>query len=131
MDVDTKELFYDKLTLVYIELERFTKELKDVETFLEQWIYLIKHLHELKGSPQELNIEVIEKILEIAKTAKMNKYEVMIYVKNLHDMGVVQSQFNKMSKTIAALQSSNTALQSNNAALQNENAELRRRLGIN
>ena len=67
-------------------------------------------------------------------------------------MGVVRSEFNKMSNTIAeqrgiinmqgntiaglqsnnvALQSSNTALQSNNTALQNENAELRRRLGIN
>ena len=138
MDVETKKLFYDKLTLVYIELERFTKKLKDVKSFPEQWIYLIKHLHELKGSPEELNIEVVEKILEIAKTAKMSKYEVMIYLKNLHDMGVVRSQFNKMSKTIAeqrdtiaGLQGSNTALQSSNTALQNENAELRRRLGIN
>ena len=124
MDVDAKETFYDKLTLVYIELARFSKELKDVKTFLEQWIYIIKHLHELKTLPEELKIEVVDTIFEIAKIAKMSKDEVFIYLKSVNDMGLVQEEIRKKDNTIAALQSER-------AALQNENAELRRMLGIN
>jgi len=81
--------------------------------------------------------DIFEKILDIAKIAKMNKKDARKYLKSLNDMGVVQSEIRRRDNTIAALQSSNTALQSsnttlqsNNAALQNENAELRRRLGI-
>ena len=63
IDSDTGELFYDKLTFFYIELPRFTKELQELKTFFEQWIFIIKHLHELNDLPEEFrNGEVFEQL---------------------------------------------------------------------
>ena len=84
IDCDTKELFYDKLTFVYIELPYFTKELKDLKTFFEQWIYIIKHLHELNDLPEKFREEeVFEQLFEIAKIARMTKNEVNNYLRNV------------------------------------------------
>ena len=97
------EVFSNKLNIVCIELTRFGKELKDVQTLLEKWIYLIKHLHELTNMPEELKNEIFEKIFEIAKIAKMSKDEVYIYLKSLNEMNVVQSEIRRRDDKIAAL----------------------------
>jgi predicted transposase/invertase (TIGR01784 family) len=93
IDCDTKELFYDKLTLVYIELPRFTKELQELKTFFEQWIFIIKHLHELNDLPEKLRKDkVFGKLFEIAKIARMTKDEVNNYLKDLNDMNIVKNE---------------------------------------
>ena len=101
MDRKTREVFTDKLTFVCIELPRFGKKLKNVKTGLEQWVYLIKHLHEMKGVPEKLKNEVFEKIFEMAKIAKMNKKEVYKYIKSLNEMNIVQNEINRRDRAIA------------------------------
>ena len=124
MDEETKEIFYEKLSLMYIELPKFSKKLDEVKTFFEQWIYLIKNMHRLKNVPKKFTDEIFETVFETAKIAKMDKKQVYNYVKSLNDMNIVKNQFNRMSNTIASLQSSNTALQSSNTALQSSNTAL-------
>ena len=93
IDCDTKELFYDKLTFIYIELPRFTKELNDLKTFFEQWIFIIKHLHELNDLPEKFRKdEVFEKLFEIAQIARMTKNEVNNYLKDLNNMNIVRNE---------------------------------------
>ena len=94
--------------------------------------------HKLDSLPENLQNEVFEKVGELAKTDKMNKNEVIAYLKSLYDMNIVQNEIRSRDNTIAhqrgtiaAQGNTIAALQSNNTALQNENAELRRRLGIN
>ena len=93
IDCDTKELFYDKLTFIYIELPCFTKELNDLKTFFEQWIFIIKHLHELNDLPEKFRKdEVFEKLFEIAQIARMTKNEVNNYLKDLNNMNIVRNE---------------------------------------
>jgi predicted transposase/invertase (TIGR01784 family) len=102
IDCDTKELFYDKLTLVYIELPNFSKELKDVKTFFEQWVFIIKHLHELNDLPKEFSKdEVFEQLFETAKIARMTKNEVDNYLKDLNDMNIVKNEIRTRDRIIA------------------------------
>ena len=124
MDEETKEVFYEKLSLVYIELPKFSKKLDEVKTFVEQWIYLVKNMHRLKKLPISFTDEIFETVFEIAKIAKMDKKDAYKYFKSLNSMNVVKSQFNRMQNTIATLQSSNKALKSNNTALQSSNTAL-------
>ena len=76
MDEETKEVFYEKLSLVYIELPKFSKKLDEVKTFIEQWIYLVKNMHRLKNIPKNFKDEIFETVFEVAKIAKMDKKDV-------------------------------------------------------
>ena len=81
---DTHEVLYNKLTFVCIELPLFGKTLRGAKTALDQWIFLIKRLHELKNIPKKYKTEIFEKIFEMAKIAKMDKKEVHSYLKSLN-----------------------------------------------
>ena len=141
IDRETHQLFYDKLTFVFIELPRFTKELHELQTFFEQWMFIIRNLHELTDIPEALRNEVFEKLFEEAKITRMTKQEKDTYftsLKNLHAMNLAKIELGKMQKTIATmgkdlatmgkdLAAKDKAL----AAKEKEIAELRRRLGLN
>jgi predicted transposase/invertase (TIGR01784 family) len=145
IDRDTHQLFYDKLTFVYLELPRFTKNENGLQTEVEQWMYALKYLPKLDRLPFALRNEVFEKLFEHARIAKMSRREQNNYYKSLHDMGIVRNQISKMENTIAArdntiaaLTQNNTALIQDNAAskntiasLQKELADLRRQTGRN
>ena len=131
INYDTGKVFYDKLTFVYIELPNFTKELKDVKTFFEQWVYIIRHLHKLKDMPKKFrNDEIFEKLFEIAKIARMTKKEVDTYLKDLNNMNIVKNEIRARDNIIA--QRDNTiAVQGNTIAQQAQRiAELERMAGL-
>ena len=85
-----------------LELPRFGKKLQKVKTILEQWIFLIKHLHELKNIPKKLENEIFNIVYEMAKIAKMSKKEVRIYLKSLNDMSMVEYEIKRRDRAIAA-----------------------------
>ena len=102
-DRDTHRVFYDKLTFVYIELPRFTKELHELKSFFEQWMFLLRYLHELDSIPHAFSNEAFEKLFEEAKIARMTKKEKDIYfnsLKNLSSMNIAQIELNKLNKAI-------------------------------
>ena len=120
-------------------MPRFAKEWEDVKTFFEQWVFLIKHLHELKDVPENLRQdEVFKQLFEKAKIAKMTKKEVMNYLKDLNDMNIVKNEIRTRDNIIA--QRDNIIAQKDKAmaqmgkALQKANAriaELERRKDLN
>ena len=142
------KIFYDKLTFVYIELPRFTKELKDVRSFFEKWIYLISNLHNMDGKPsRKFPKKVFGQLFEEAKIARMSKKEKNNYytsLKNFSNMNLAKIELNKlhntiaimgnnieaMGKDIAARDNAIAAMKKENAAMKKENAELRRKLGL-
>jgi len=104
MDRETHRVFYDKLTFVYIELPHFNKELNELKTFFEKWMFIIRSLHELKDIPEVLQNEVFKKLFEEAKIAKMTKKEKTAYfhsLKNLSDMNIAQIEQNKLKQALA------------------------------
>jgi len=102
-----------------------------VKTFFEQWVFIIKHLHELNDMPENLRQdEVFEKLFEIAKIARMTKKEVINYLKDLNDMNIVKNEIRtrdniiaQMGNTIAHL--GNTIAQKDNIIAQKDNALLK------
>jgi len=151
---DTNEAFYDtdRFTLVCVELPLFDKTLQGVKTALEQWIFLIKNLHELNSIPEKYKTEVFENIFEMAKIAKMDKKEVSLYLKSLNEMNMVQYEINRRDRAIEVrdntiMQQGNTIMQQGNtiaivtserdnawniiAQKDKEIEELKRRFGLN
>jgi predicted transposase/invertase (TIGR01784 family) len=126
MDIDDRRIFYDGLTLVYLELPLFTKNEKQLKTKFEQWVYALKYLPKLDKLPEALRNDVFEKLFEEAKIAKMSRKELNEYNKSrkiLSDMNIVKHQLEKKDKAIETLSNDVVTLSNNVTTLSNQNAE--------
>jgi predicted transposase/invertase (TIGR01784 family) len=77
------EVFYDKLTFIYLEMPKFTKTLEELETTLDKWLYVLKHLPKLQEKPLKLQERVFGKLFESAQIAKFNQEEMQKYEESL------------------------------------------------
>lgn len=82
-DIARKEVFYDKLTYVYIELPNFGLQPEGLVTEADRWIYLLKNLPELQDIPAELAKESFVKVFEIAREAALSPRERLFYEASL------------------------------------------------
>jgi len=83
-DIDTHKIFYDKLTFIYLEMPKFTKEVDELETHFEKWMYVLKNLKRLDSIPDRLREKVFEKIFTTAEIAKLTPEEYKAYVDSLN-----------------------------------------------
>jgi len=123
--------YYNKLTIIYLELPRFTKKESELKTNVEQWVYALKYLPKLAKMPTALRNEIFGKLFELAQIAKMTKKEQNAYYKSLHDMGIVKNEIAKRDRTIFAQGNTITAQGNTITAQAQRIAELERQLGIN
>ncbi|NWF67384.1 MAG: Rpn family recombination-promoting nuclease/putative transposase [Campylobacterales bacterium] len=64
----------------FIELSKFNKNLKQLETTLDKWLYFIKNAKDLELIPNELeNITELKEAFEVATQYSWNKEEMKIY----------------------------------------------------
>jgi predicted transposase/invertase (TIGR01784 family) len=71
IDKQTHEVFYDKLTFIYLEMTRFRKEVHELENHFDKWMYVLKNLHRLQERPVQLQEKVFEKVFSEAEIAKL------------------------------------------------------------
>ncbi|HJA82645.1 MAG TPA: PD-(D/E)XK nuclease family transposase, partial [Candidatus Bacteroides intestinavium] len=83
MDTRTKEVFYDKLTFIYLEMPKFTKTEDQLVTMFDKWLYAIRHLATLLNRPKALYEKVFEQLFTAAEIAKFNPEELMEYEDSL------------------------------------------------
>ncbi|HIK33814.1 MAG TPA: PD-(D/E)XK nuclease family transposase [Oscillatoriales cyanobacterium M59_W2019_021] len=69
------EVFYDKLKFIYIELPKFTKTLEQLETHLDKWLFLLKHLPDLTDIPPPLQESIFSRLFEVAELANFSPPE--------------------------------------------------------
>ncbi|MEA5419543.1 Rpn family recombination-promoting nuclease/putative transposase [Spirulina sp. CCNP1310] len=68
--------FHEKLQFIYIELPKFTKPLEELETPLDQWLYVLQHLSELSDRPDLLQENpVFNQLFELAEFAGLSRSE--------------------------------------------------------
>jgi predicted transposase/invertase (TIGR01784 family) len=77
------EVFYEKLKFIYIELPKFTKSLEELETHLDKWLFLLKHLAELNDPPSPLQEAVFTELFEVAEIANFSPMEQETYQSSL------------------------------------------------
>lgn len=79
MDVNTKKIFYDKLTFIYLELPKFTKTEDELETIFEKWVYVLKNLSRLLERPAALQERVFNRLFEAASIARFTPTQLQEY----------------------------------------------------
>ena len=82
-DTETKKVFYDKLTFIYLEMPKFNKTIDQLETRFDKWLYVIKNLSKLDRVPEKLHEKIFDKLFETAEIAKFTTDEVRSYEDSL------------------------------------------------
>lgn len=79
VDMQTQNVFQDKLTYIYLEMPKFNKTELELETLLDKWLYAIRNLEILTERPQVLHEEVFQHLFEAADIAKFDRKERALY----------------------------------------------------
>lgn len=82
-DIETKKVFYNKLTFIYLEMPKFNKTLDELESRFDRWLYVIRNLNKLERVPEKLRERVFEKLFEVAEIAKFTPEQVQSYENSL------------------------------------------------
>lgn len=82
-DTRTKEVFYDKLTFIYLEMPKFNKKEEDLHGMFEKWLFVLRNLSRLLERPKALQERIFTKLFEAAEVAKFTKAEYDSYEESL------------------------------------------------
>ena len=77
------EIFYDKLTFIYLEMPHFTKTEEELETAYDKWLYVLKYLPNLTERPKNLQERIFQRLFEAAEIAKFSAEEKQQYEESL------------------------------------------------
>jgi len=80
---ETNEVFYDKLTFIYLEMPKFNKTVDELETRFDKWLYVIKNLNKLDRIPEKLREKIFDKVFETAEIAKFTPDQIRSYEDSL------------------------------------------------
>ena len=79
MNRKSKEIFSDKLRLVYLQLPLFEKGVDECENDFDRWIYVLKNMETIKRLPWAAQNSVFQKLAEIADVSSLTKEERLYY----------------------------------------------------
>lgn len=83
LDTRTKEVFYDKLTFIYLEMPKFDKTEDELESMFDKWLFVLKNLSRLMERPAALQERVFTRLFEAAEIARFSKRELFEYEDSL------------------------------------------------
>ncbi len=83
IDIDSKEIFYDKLIYVHIQIPLFNKEEHELETLEDKWFFVMRNLQRFQNRPKALQDRIFDKVFQTAELAKFNKKDRMEYEDSL------------------------------------------------
>ena len=83
VDVDDKHVFYDKLTFLYLEMPKFTKEEEELKTLYDKWLFVLHNLSRLMKRPATLQERIFTRLFEQAEIARYTPEERQDYEDSL------------------------------------------------
>lgn len=99
VDLRTKEVFFDKLSFIYLEMPKFNKNENELESMFDKWMFVLRNLSRLMERPIALQERVFESLFRAAEIANFNKRELIEYedsLKNYRDWySVMETAQNK------------------------------------
>jgi predicted transposase/invertase (TIGR01784 family) len=103
------QIFYDKLTFIYLEMPNFTKTEDELETLYDKWLFVLKNLPKLDKRPPKLQEKVFEHLFKAAEIAKFSPEEREQYensrkyywdMKNVVDTAFDEGKLEEKTETI-------------------------------
>lgn len=76
-------VFYDKFTLIYLQMPNFVKTENELVTQLDKWLFFIKNLEDLQSIPSIFKDSIIEKAFDKANITNFDRAEASKYRESL------------------------------------------------
>ncbi len=100
---ETTKQDIDDFEFTFLELSKFTKELKQLDTILDKWIYFIKNASNLDLIPKEYeDIKEFKEAFHIATQTQWNKEEMKVYdyigLKEFDEINAIKTAERKAEK---------------------------------
>lgn len=99
VDLHSQQVFYDKLTFIYLEMPKFTKREDELQTMFDKWLFVLSNLSSLWERPRALQERVFDRLFEAAEIARFTRTELSEYwdsLKNYRDWySIVSTAENK------------------------------------
>lgn len=83
IDKNSGEVFYDKLTYVFLEMPKFKKTIGECTTTMDKWLFVLKNMARLLDRPIELQERIFERLFRTAEIAKMSRQQLYEYEESL------------------------------------------------
>jgi predicted transposase/invertase (TIGR01784 family) len=83
MNERTKKRFSQKLQFAYIQLQKFTKKIEELQTNTDYWLFLLKNLDNFQSRPPEVQGRIFERLFNIARCDKLKPKEMKSYNKSI------------------------------------------------
>ncbi len=93
-DVETHRVPTDKLTFIYLEMPNFNKEITELETLSDNWMYVIENLARLDQKPPQLRDKIFKRFFEVAEIARFSPEERLAYETSLKIMRDYENTIN-------------------------------------
>ncbi len=75
----TQQVFYDKLTFIYLAMPKFTKPLTELEDHFDKWLYIFKNMSTMQEVSASLQGGIFDKVFEKARVSQLNRDELYRY----------------------------------------------------
>lgn len=75
MNTCTKEIFYDKFSLIYVELANFHQDEYHLKTVFDKWLFVLKNMQRLMERPAALQERVFQRLFKAAEIATYTPVE--------------------------------------------------------
>ena len=82
-EVETKEIWYEKLTYIYLEMPKFKKTEDELETKFDKWLYVLRNLQNLTSRPAKLQEKIFSKLFEQAEVANFTQEQLESYEESI------------------------------------------------
>ena len=83
IDKETNKVFNEKLRFKYVEVAKFNKNLDELDTLYDKWIYVLKNLARLNKQPAHLRNAVFDHLFSEAEIASFTHTELKEYEDSL------------------------------------------------
>ncbi len=74
-DKESGEVYSNKIRFIYLVMPLFKKKEEECTTFLDCWIYNLKHMETLEKMPFEAQHKIFKRLAEIADSKTLTKEE--------------------------------------------------------
>ena len=74
-DKESGEVYSNKIRFIYLVMPLFKKKEEECNTFLDCWIYNLKHMETLEKMPIEAQHKIFKRLAEIADSKTLTKEE--------------------------------------------------------
>jgi len=83
MEVETNELYGDQMTILFLELEKVSKNLEELNSPIEEWLYLIENCSTFVRPPERL--KEYSEVFEAARVGGLSTNELNSYFMHIID----------------------------------------------